>query len=100
VLDVERVTLTYPDVLSLMRDLKVIGAHNVTAGRARGLTGRSRLRAMEAAYESQRREGRIPATYEVVFGAAWGSAGRRGVGAIDGEVRIPPSAIRRHRIRE
>jgi malonyl-CoA O-methyltransferase len=99
VLDVERVTLTYPDVLALMRDLKVIGAHNVTAGRSRGLTGRSRLRAMQAAYESQRRDGRIPATYEVVYGAAWGAAGRRGASLIDGEVRIPPSAIR-HRVRE
>jgi malonyl-CoA O-methyltransferase len=99
VLDVERVTLTYPDVLALMRDLKVIGAHNVTAGRARGLTGRSRLRAVEAAYEAERRDGRIPATYEVVYGAAWGSAGRRASGAVDGEVRISPSAIR-HRIRE
>ena len=99
VLDVERVTLTYSDVLALMRDLKVIGAHNVTAGRARGLTGRAKLRSMEAAYESLRRDGRIPATYEVVYGAAWGSAGRRALSAIDGEVRIAPSAIR-HRIRE
>jgi malonyl-CoA O-methyltransferase len=99
VLDVERVTLTYPDVLALMRDLKVIGAHNVTGGRSRGLTGRSRLRAMEEAYESQRRDGRIPATYEVVYGAAWGAAGRRGADLVDGEVRIPPSAIR-HRVRE
>ncbi|HEU4623489.1 MAG TPA: malonyl-ACP O-methyltransferase BioC [Steroidobacteraceae bacterium] len=99
VLDVERVTLTYPNVLALMRDLKVIGAHNVTAGRARGLTGRSRLRRMEEAYEAYRRDGRIPATYEVVYGAAWGSAGRGAVAALDGEVRIPPSAIRR-RVRE
>jgi malonyl-CoA O-methyltransferase len=99
VLDVERVTLTYSDVLALMRDLKVIGAHNVTAGRSRGLTGRAKLRKMEAAYESLRQEGRIPATYEVVYGAAWGSAGRRASSAIDGEVRIAPSAIR-HRIRE
>jgi malonyl-CoA O-methyltransferase len=99
VLDVERVTLTYSDALALMRDLKVIGAHNVTAGRSRGLTGRAKLRSMEAAYESLRREGRIPATYEVVYGAAWGSAGRRASSAIDGEVRIAPSAIR-HRVRE
>jgi malonyl-CoA O-methyltransferase len=99
VLDVERVTLTYPDVMSLMRDLKVIGAHNVTAGRARGLTGRTRLRQMEVAYESARTDDRIPATYEVVFGAAWGSAGRGAASPIEGEVRIAPSAIR-NRTRE
>jgi malonyl-CoA O-methyltransferase len=95
VLDVERITLTYGDVLALMRDLKVIGAHNVTAGRSRGLTGRHALRKVEAAYEPWRREGRIPATYEVVYGAAWGSAGKRGAGVVDGEVRISPLSIRR-----
>jgi malonyl-CoA O-methyltransferase len=95
VLDVERVTLTYPDVLSLMRDLKVIGAHNVTAGRPRGLVGRGALRRVEAAYEPARRSGLIPATYEVVYGAAWGTAGKRAGPAVDGEVRISPSSIRR-----
>ena len=100
VLDVERITLTYADVLSLMRDLKTIGAHNVTAGRPRGLTGRSRLRSVEAAYESARRDGLIPASYEVVYGAAWGSAGKRASRVIEGEVRIPPSAIRHRENRE
>jgi malonyl-CoA O-methyltransferase len=95
VLDVERLTLTYKDVLSLMRDLKVIGAHNVTAGRPRGLVGRGTLKRVEAAYESARRSGLIPATYEVVYGAAWGSAGKRGASVVDGEVRIPLGAIRR-----
>jgi malonyl-CoA O-methyltransferase len=40
VLDVERFTLTYPEVRDLMRDLKAIGAHNANAGRPRGLTGK------------------------------------------------------------
>lgn len=95
VLDVERVTLTYKDVVSLMRDLKVIGAHNVTAGRPRGLLGRGSLRRVEAAYEPARRTGLIPATYEVVYGAAWGSAGKRGASVVDGEVHISPTSIRR-----
>jgi malonyl-CoA O-methyltransferase len=95
VLDVERVTLTYQDVRSLMRDLKVIGAHNVTAGRPRGLLGRGTLRRLETAYESARRAGVIPATYEVVYGAAWGSAGKRTTSVIEGEVRIAPGSIRR-----
>ena len=100
VLDVERVTLTYSDVFALMRDLKTIGAHNVTAGRPRGLTSRARLERMEVAYESARREGRIPATYEVVYGAAWGTAGKRASALVAGEVRIAPSAIRHHSERE
>jgi len=72
VLDVERYTLTYDDTLALMRDLKAIGAHNVTAGRPSGLTGRGRLARMSAAYEASRCDGKLPATFEVVFGQAWG----------------------------
>jgi malonyl-CoA O-methyltransferase len=95
VLDVDRVQLTYPDTLTLMHDLKAIGAHNVTAGRPRGLVGRARLRRMQDAYESFRTEGKLPATYEVVYGVAWGSAGRRASAMVDGEARISPEAIRR-----
>jgi len=74
VMDVERLTLTYPDVWQLMRELKQIGAHNVTAGRPRGLTGRSRMRALVQAYEGYRCEGVLPASYEIVNGHAWGTA--------------------------
>jgi malonyl-CoA O-methyltransferase len=97
VLDVDRIQLTYSDTLSLMRDLKTIGAHNVTAGRPRSLMGRSRLTALQSAYEKYRRDGRLPATYEVIYGATWGAAGRRGSSARDGEVRIAPSEIKRSR---
>ncbi len=97
VLDVERICLTYSDALELMRDLKAIGAHNVTAGRPRGLTGKSRLRKMQAAYEAFRRGGRLPATYEVIYGAAWGAAGRPGASVVEGEVLIAPGAIGRPR---
>ncbi len=95
VLDVDRIQLTYTDTLSLMKDLKTIGAHNVTAGRARGLMGRARLERVQTAYETYRRDGRLPATYEVIYGATWGAAGRAGATAVAGEVRISPSAIRR-----
>jgi malonyl-CoA O-methyltransferase len=71
VLDVERYTLTYLDLKRVAADLKATGAHNSTMGRARGLTGRSKLDKLQAAYEPFRRDGRLPATYEVVFGHAW-----------------------------
>ncbi len=71
VVDVERLTLTYPDVWQLMRELKQIGAHNVTAGRARGLTGRARMQRLVAAYEQYRHAGVLPASYEIVNGHAW-----------------------------
>jgi len=71
VLDVERFTLTYDDVKSVMRDLKSIGAHNATDGRARGLLGRGFLQNLEAIYEQFRTNGKLPATFEVVYGHAW-----------------------------
>lgn len=71
VMDVEHITLTYDNVHALMRDLKDIGAHNVTAGRGRALGGRRRIEQLTAAYEPFRRENRLPATYEVIYGTAW-----------------------------
>jgi malonyl-CoA O-methyltransferase len=93
VLDVERFTLTYPDALSLMRELKAIGAHNVTAGRRVGLTGRSAFKQLSAAYELQRRDDVLPASYEVVYGQAWGSD--KPIRTPGGEVRIPVNKIGR-----
>jgi malonyl-CoA O-methyltransferase len=84
VLDVEHFTLRYTEVRGLARDLKATGARNATAGRLKGLTSPRKFAAMEAAYEVQRRDGRIPATYEVVFGQAWApleTAVRAGEGA-------------------
>lgn len=74
VLDVERYTLRYADVQSLARDLKAIGARNATAGRAKGLTGPRKFGLMQSAYEAFRQGGRLPATYEVIFGQAWAPA--------------------------
>lgn len=71
VMDVENLTLTYANVQALAQDLKAIGAHNVTAGRPRGLGGRRRAGKLAAAYERFRQDGRLPATYEVVYGTAW-----------------------------
>lgn len=95
VMDVERYTLTYPDVHGLMRDLKAIGAHNVNAGRARGLTGRRALERMTEAYEGERRDGRLPATYEVVYGQAWRAESGHPSPAPAGEIRIPIGRIGR-----
>lgn len=71
VMDVERITLTYGKLRDLMADLKHIGAHNVTGGRRRGLTGKRRMQALVDAYETYRLEGALPASYEVVHGHAW-----------------------------
>jgi malonyl-CoA O-methyltransferase len=97
VLDVERYTLTYATARDLMRDLKAIGAHNATAGRPRGLTGRAALERMAAGYEGFRQEGRLPATYEVVFGQAWAPLSPSPARGAPGEVTVPIGRIGRRR---
>ena len=71
VMDMEIVTLTYADVRELMRDLKAIGARNMTRGRPSTLAGKSLLAKVARNYEAARREGRLPATFEVIYGHAW-----------------------------
>jgi malonyl-CoA O-methyltransferase len=71
VLDVERFVLTYDDVMGVMRDLKAIGAHNATDGRNRGLQGKGFLKKLTENYEQFRQDGKLPATFEVVYGHAW-----------------------------
>jgi malonyl-CoA O-methyltransferase len=90
VVDVDRMQLTYADVMGLMRDLKTLGAHNVTETRQRGLTGKGRLRAMCQAYETYRVAGRLPASYEVVYGHAWAPRQR----TQDGVTCIPLDGLR------
>ncbi len=58
---------SYSDVMRLMRELKGIGAHNVTRGRNRAMTGKDRLRKMQTAYEKFRVADRLPATFEVLY---------------------------------
>ena len=71
VMDMEPFTLTYASVLEVMRDIKQLGAHNVALNRTRGLTGKARFARFRTAYESLAQNGKIPATYEAVYGHAW-----------------------------
>lgn len=72
VLHREHLVQRYPDARALMRELKAIGASNADATRTRGLGGRVRLARMESAYEAHRIDGRLPATWEIVYAQAFG----------------------------
>jgi malonyl-CoA O-methyltransferase len=72
VLDVDRYTLTYSEPRALLKELQGLGATHADRARERHLTGKSHYRAMLAAYEAMRVDGRIPATWEVVTAHAWG----------------------------
>ena len=71
VMDMEVITLTYADAEALLADLRATGQQNVLAERRRGLTGKGVLEGMRAAYEQLRRDGRLPASFEIVYGHAW-----------------------------
>jgi malonyl-CoA O-methyltransferase len=99
VLDVEHHQAHYPDARALMRELKQLGARNAMTQRARGLTGRKRFAAMLATYEQLRTKAGVPATFEVIAGAAFGAgAPPAGVSRGEhGEIGISIDAIRRTR---
>lgn len=80
VIDMEMFTLTYDSVRDVMRDLQAIGANNANSGRSRALSGRAWLSAVERNYETLRRDGRLPATFEVIYGHAWRPQPRTGPG--------------------
>ena len=77
VMHMEYLTLTYADAKAMLHDLKAIGATNATRLRPRALMGRRRWERALAALEATRRDGRLPATFEVIYGHAWKVAPRR-----------------------
>jgi malonyl-CoA O-methyltransferase len=76
VMEMEVITLEYANLPTLVADLRAIGASNALPDRPRGLGGRGRWQEAQTRYEGRRRDGILPATYEVVYGHAWKSAPR------------------------
>ena len=58
-------------IMKTCEALAAAGAHNVTLGRPSGLSGRTRLEGLTRNYERLRRDGKLPATFEVIYGHAW-----------------------------
>lgn len=96
VLDTDLYTLTYDSAMALMKDLKVLGARNVNSNRRRGLTGKKAIQKVADAYEQFRHDALLPATYEVVYGHAWG--GQLKQQNLAGEIRIPIEKIQRRKV--
>jgi malonyl-CoA O-methyltransferase len=71
VMDVERLTLTYPSPEALFDELRRSGSISAATGYRRGLMGRRAWQAVLDVYEARRVEGRLPASFEVVYGHAW-----------------------------
>lgn len=96
VLDRDEFVLGHPDLGHLMRELRTLGATNASVERRRSLTGRARFARAAQAYEPLRgADGRLPATWEVIYAHAWGPEPGTPirVGGVD-EVQVPVSSIR------
>ena len=92
VTDSDLFTLTYPDTISLMRELKGLGASaKAIQGRHGGLYGRALLRDIDAYYTRhfQHDEGRIYASFEALYAQAW----YKDAGYVDRDNIIPIQVI-------
>lgn len=101
VVDSDTITVTYPDLFALMRDLRGTGETNAVAARSRTFLRRDTLLTAAARYAELYgdAEGRIPATIQTIWMTGWaphasqqqalrpGSAASRLADALDTEER-------------
>jgi len=73
VVDIDRIDVSYPDALALMRDLRAMGETNAVAERSRAGARRDVLLMASALYGERHgdAEGRINATFDVLFLTGW-----------------------------
>ena len=73
VADRDRITASYPGALALLRELRGLGESNAVLARSRDFAPRDTLLRAAALYEQRHgdAEGRIPATFDVIFLTAW-----------------------------
>jgi malonyl-CoA O-methyltransferase len=95
VIDMEVITVTYPDAAALLRELRATGQTGVRADRPRGLAGRRFLARLHDSLRAQARGDRIPATFEVVYGHAW--KGKSPGQAAAGEPAVVRLDLSRHK---
>lgn len=76
VVDVDVIPVTYPNALALWRDLRGMGESNALEERRRAFARRNTLLRAAALYEERFAEadGRVRATFEVVYLTAWAPA--------------------------
>ena len=101
VVDLDSITVSYPDAFALMRDLRGMGETNAAHERRKRFTRRATLMAMAEHYHANHadEDGRIRATFQIVYLTGWapdasqqkplapGSARQRLADALDGEER-------------
>jgi malonyl-CoA O-methyltransferase len=73
VLDVDRLSVSYPDGKALLRDLSAAGARNSLRHRHRGLFGRGRFSRLHEVLLASRTAEALYLQFELVYGHCWGS---------------------------
>ena len=73
VVDADTVTVTYPDALALLRELRAMGATNALKARRKGPLRRATLLRACTLYQERfgLSNGRVPATFEIITLTAW-----------------------------
>ncbi len=73
VVDSDSITVTWPNALALMRDLRGMGETNAVAERKKGFARRETLLAAASRYQERHADsaGRIPATFQVITLTGW-----------------------------
>jgi SAM-dependent methyltransferase len=73
VADTDTITVTYKDAFALMRDLRGMGETNAVAARTTGFTRRAVIFEAAARYAGLYggRDGRIPASFQILYMAGW-----------------------------
>lgn len=96
VMDTERLTVTYPDLDALLKELAASGSSNLAHGRTRRLTPKGHLQSLRQVVRPATEAGALPVSVEVVYGHAW--AGElRAKPRVGDEIRIPVSTLTRTR---
>ncbi len=67
VVNAEIITLTYKNLKALMKDIKASGAQLADENRKKGMMTPLKFLKLQEAYEIFKEEGRLPASYEVVY---------------------------------
>ena len=97
VMDVEYITMTYENCVDLMRELKSLGAHNVNTDRHKGLTGKNTFNEMQQQYETYRHNGKLPASFEIIYGSAWKATEKIKSRANEGVSFVPVDSIKKQK---
>jgi malonyl-CoA O-methyltransferase len=96
VMDMENITVTYPTVEKLMADVRAWGG-NPLLTRRRGLLGKAAFQRVTQALDQMRRpDGKIPLSFEIIYGHAFRPAPRLTAGGetiVRMDLRPPPAGV-------